>query len=425
MVGTRRFKALIGAVVVPLVAVPLVVVPLVTASAATRPVDRSLAGLGGQLSALLAAEHAAGMPGVFAEVRDGKEVWRGAAGVADVKSERPTEPTFSHRVGSITKSFVATTVLQLVGEGRVSLDAPIGKYLPDVVPGARGRKITVRMLLNHTSGIGEYTDQYETLKELQQLRNTSVSPKELAAAGLGMPKTFAPGTGWAYSNTNYILAGMLIERVTGKSFADEVGRRVLKPLGMSRTYFPGQKPGIKGPHAKAYLQLDDGSMLDFTRMNMSWAWAAGELISTPQDLNRFYRALLSGQVLPPALLAQMRRTVPIEAEAPDEAGYGLGLFWVRLPCGKAWGHNGGVVGQTTVSYHSPDGKRQVTLGENMVFFDEESERSAPIEKAQAEFLSVALCGTANARTRAGAGAGDVTRTTRPSRAMAGMTGRDH
>lgn len=393
MVLTRRFGALLGALMVPVVALPAVGAPAVA-----QPADGTLAGLGGRLSALLEAEHTAGMPGVFAEVRDGNAVWKGAAGVADVESRRPARPGFSHRVGSITKTFVATTVLKLVAERRVSLDAPIGKYLPDLVTGERGQKITVRMLLNHTSGVGNYTDLYQDPKAWQELRYTSMPPAELARAGLGMPERFTPGTSWEYSNTNYIIAGLLIERVTGHTVASEVGRRILKPLGMSRTYFPGQEIGIRGPHAEAYVQLADGSLINFTEMNMSWAWAAGELISTPRDLNVFYRALLSGEVLPPGELAEMRRTVTIEAESPDEGGYGLGLFWMRLPCGKVWGHNGGVIGHTTVSLHSPNGDRQVTLGQNMVAFTE-SDQTAAIAKAQAEFLSLALCG----RRDAGAG----------------------
>ncbi|MBT8227285.1 MAG: beta-lactamase family protein [Dactylosporangium sp.] len=379
-----RVGAISGTLLAALLVAPLVAAP---AAAGTRsfPVDR-----GGQLQRLLDAEHAAGMPGVFAEVRDGQRTWQGAAGVADIDTGRPTRPWFSHRVGSITKTFVAITVLQLVAEHRIGLDAPIGDYLPEVLPGAPGRQVTVRMLLNHTSGIGNYSDVFD-VADLEQLRDQTVTPLELVETGLEMPAVFQPGTGWSYSNTNYIIAGLLIERVTGQPAAAEVGRRILRPLGLRRTYFPGTNPHIRGPHANAYVPWLDGTLRDFSVFNMSWAWMAGAIISTPQDLNRFYRALLSGQILPPALLAEMRDTVPMVPDLPDLLGYGLGLYWEQLPCGPAWGHTGGVIGQTTVSWHSADGSRQVSLGENLSFLDD-TEQARAVAEARGQFLVAALCG---------------------------------
>ena len=389
MVRGMRLRMMIGVLDAGLLATGLTAGLTATpAVAAPQP-----AGVehGGVLQQLLDAEHAAGMPGVFAEVRTGGATWQGAAGVADVDTGRPVRPWFEHRVGSITKTFVATTVLQLVGEHRVRLDAPIGDYLPDVVTGDTGRQVTVDMLLRHTSGLGNYTDLINSYEAMEVLRTLTITPLEIAAIGLGLPRLFPPGTAWSYSNTNYILDGLLVERVTGHRVADEVGRRVLRPLGLRHTYFPGTDPVIRGPHANAYVPWPDGTLRDFSVFNMSWAWAAGELISTPQDLNRFYRALLTGRLLSPPLLAAMRTTVPMDPTVPELAGYGYGLYWEQLPCGRAWGHTGGVIGQTTVSLHSPDGSRQVTMGENLTFITDPQQDQA-IALARARFLITALCG---------------------------------
>jgi D-alanyl-D-alanine carboxypeptidase len=140
------------------------------------------------------------------------------------------------------------------------------------------------------------------------------------------------------------------------------------PLGLRRTYFPGTATGIAGPHAKGYLPWYDGTLRDFSEYNMSWAWTAGELISTAGDLNRFHQALLTGRLLRPTELRQMRRTVPMDPAQPAAGGYGLGLYWVALPCGRAWGHDGLVWGHSTISLHSPDGRRQVTLGETITHY---------------------------------------------------------
>jgi D-alanyl-D-alanine carboxypeptidase len=355
---------------------------------------------GRQLRQLLDAEHAAGMPGVFAEVRDGRPAWRGASGVADLDTGRPVRPGFQQRVGSITKSFVATTVLQLTEERRLRLDDAIGRYLPDVVTGDVGRQVTIRMLLNHTSGIGDYVPQIlDTPENIERYRHESVSPRRLAALGLAAPRTNPPGAGWSYSNTNYILAGLLIERVTGRPATAEVTRRVIRPLGLADTYFPGTDPYIRGPHSKAYLPWTDGTLRDFSVYNYSIAWTAGALISTTSDLDRFYRALLTGKLLRPASLAAMQTAVPIDPAHPEAGGYGLGLFWVPLPCGRAWGHDGGVIGMLTLSLHSPDGRRQASLAENLSNYATNGQEH-PIDRARAAFTVAALCGGTDAAATA-------------------------
>jgi D-alanyl-D-alanine carboxypeptidase len=339
------------------------------AGAATGPFDH--------LQTLLDAEHAAGMPGLVAEVRMGARVWSGAAGVADVRTSRPARPGLEHRIGSVTKTYIATTVLQLVAEHRVQLDAPIADYLPGVMTADLGSRTTVRMLLGHTSGIGDYPDGiFRTEADFEANRYRTFRPAELAAIGLAQPRTGEPGAAYHYSNTDYILAGMLLERVTGHTIAAEVSRRILQPLRLSHTYFPGARPGLRGPHDQAYVRMADGSLHDFTVYNMSWGWAAGEMVSTPHDVNVFYRALLGGRLLPPAELAEMTTGKP----------NGLGLSYAELPCGPAWGHIGTVIGHSTYTFHLADGTRQVTLDENLTQYT-----ATGIGPARARLLTAALC----------------------------------
>ncbi len=331
---------------------------------------------------------AAGMPGTFAEVRDGRHRWRGASGVADVGTGRPVRPGFQHRVGSVTKTFVATAVLQLVGEKRLALDAPVTRYLPGLAPPG----VTVRMLLNHTSGIGDYDTVLITSPEdFERYRYTTVTPRQLARIGLAAPRTGAPGEAWSYSNTNYILAGLLLERVTGRSAEREITRRIIRPLGLRQTYFPGTTTRIAGPHSEGYLPWDGGELRDFSVYNMSWAWMAGALVSSTGDLNRFFRALLAGRLLRPTELAQMRTTVPFDPAEPAAGGYGLGIYRAPLPCGQVWGHDGVVFGHSTISLHSPDGRRQVTVAGNLTHY-QLPDQPDPIGGATIGFVVTALCG---------------------------------
>ncbi|GAA1621504.1 serine hydrolase domain-containing protein [Catellatospora bangladeshensis] len=350
----------------------------------------------GTLRPQLEAITAAGMPGVFAQAADGRRRESAAAGVADVTTGAPTTPGMRHRVGSITKTFTATVLLQLVGEGRLRLDAPIGRYLPDHA--AAG--VTVRMLLNHTSGIADYDHViFATDASLEENRHRTFAPAELAAIGLQQPRTGEPGAAWAYSNTNYVLAGMILERITGRTVAHEIDKRIIRPLDLRHTYLPGTAIRIRGPHAAAYIPWYGGVLLDFADYNMSWAWAAGELVSTTGDLNTFYRALLTGRLLRPALLAQMQTTVPWVPGAPEYGGYGLGLYSNLLSCGLVWGHDGLVLGHSAISWHTADGRRQVTVAQNMTHYVAPGQPD-PITDATIAMLNTQLCGEQPATARA-------------------------
>ncbi|WP_424640057.1 serine hydrolase domain-containing protein [Embleya sp. AB8] len=320
-----------------------------SASAATRP-DAVQPGL----NALVSAD---GMPAALASVkgRDGR-THTYTAGVGNLATGAPVPRDGQVRIGSNTKAFTAVVVLQLVAEGRIDLDAWVDTYLPGLVrgEGIDGRRITVRQLLQQTSGLPNYTE-YDL-----QLRN--YKPLELVDIALRHPARFIPGEKWEYSNTNYVLAGLIVEKVTSRPIAKELERRIIKPLGLRHTYFPA--PGdvtIREPHPQGYDRESASAPLrDITEMDPSWTWAAGQLISTNSDLNRFYTALLSpGRLLPAAQLAQMRTTVPAESTFGPGARYGLGLVSKPLSCGRGglyWGHGGSFPGYETRGGATDDGR---------------------------------------------------------------------
>lgn len=357
----------------------------------------------------LDAVHQAGMYGVYSAVREGWQEWRGAAGVADVVTRRPVQPGMRHRVGSITKTFTAVAVLQQVERGRIELDAPVARYLPDLIPGERGQKVTVRMLLNHTSGIGDHIGgAFPSLLEgspqsIDDNRFRTFSPQELVKLGLAAPSPGAPGaTPGSYSNTNYVIAGLVLEKVTGVRAEDYITRNVIRRAGLRDTAFP-RSPHIQGPHSKAYEALYGliDPPRDYSVYNMSWAGVAGNLVSTMDDLNRFYRALLGGRLVGAEQLAQMQTTVKI-AVGGWQIDYGLGLYPADLPCGRFWGHDGGVFGMITQSLTSADGKRQASFGLNLAKYQQLDENGVPqlhpVDVAVGEHLLLALCGPGTART---------------------------
>lgn len=246
------------------------------------------------------------------------------------------------RIGSNTKTFVATVVLQLVAEGKVKLDEPIDRYLPGVLRGNGndGTRITVRQLLQHTSGLPDY------LEKMGPDGARHYEADELVRAAMTLKSHFEPGAKWEYSNANYILAGMLIEKVIGRSPAAEITRRIIKPLGLTDTYYPAPyETGIRGAHPRRYDQ-DDGKWVDVTDQDSSWGGAAGAMVSIGQDVNRFFTALLGGRLLPLAQLAEMKRTV--HADVFPGAEYGLGLIRIPVSCGKEmWGHGCSIPGFRT------------------------------------------------------------------------------
>ncbi|MFD5322975.1 serine hydrolase domain-containing protein [Streptomyces sp. NPDC127092] len=309
----------------------------------------------------LDAAVAAGVPGAVAAARDGKDRWTGTAG------EREGDDRY--RVGSITKTFTATVLLQLQAEGRLDLDDPVEKWLPGVVRGNGhdGRKITVRQLLNHSSGIYSYTEDPAFQQKVfgsgfLEHRYDTWTQRQLVDVAMGHAPDFAPGTSWRYSNTNFVLAGMVIEKVTGRPYGKAVENRIIKPLKLRATTVPGTDSRMPEPNSGAYSKLapeTGGPTYDVTDLNPSIASAAGEMISDSRDLQTFYRALLKGRLLPRAEMRELTTTLPVSAEYP-EFRYGLGISWQKLSCGKEiWGHGGGIHGSVSEAYATRDGEHSL------------------------------------------------------------------
>nr|WP_089921723.1 serine hydrolase domain-containing protein [Lentzea albida] len=290
--------------------------------------------------------------GVQARVVDGRQRFTATSGKADLNGTRPVPDDGRFRVGSITKTFVSTVLLQLAGEGKLDLDAPVVRYLPGLVD----QRITVRQVLQHTSGLFNYTNALPlSPEEFEKIRYKHWSPQELLALATAQPLDFEPGTQWNYSNTNYVVAGLLVEKLTGKPYEKAVEQRILKPLRLRDTEVPGDDPNIHGPHARAYWTVA-GKPSDITRINPSVAWAAGEMISTTRDLDTFITALSKGELLKPAQQAEMSRTTAVSPQ------YGLGLQVETLPCGtKVWGHGGGIPGYSSQLLSTPDSKKRFEL----------------------------------------------------------------
>ncbi|MEU4249947.1 serine hydrolase domain-containing protein [Amycolatopsis sp. NPDC026612] len=279
---------------------------------------------------------------------DGRE-FTARSGVARLGSPAGVPVNGRFRIASVTKTFTATVLLQLAGEGRLALDDTVSRYLPGLLPD--GDRITVRMLLQHSSGLYNYSDDL-TGDPVELQRHWD--PQDLVAMATAHPLNFPPGTASKYSNTDYIVAGLLVEHLTGRSWATAVRSRIIHPLGLHDTSLPGDRTTIPGPHAHGYTPRD-GTLVDVTAMNPSVGWAAGEIISTTADLDTFTEALFGGRLLRPEQLAEMT------APAPG-AAYGLGLSTNVLSCGvQVWGHTGDVPGYHTLLAVTRDGRTRLQL----------------------------------------------------------------
>ncbi|MFJ4189556.1 serine hydrolase domain-containing protein [Kitasatospora sp. NPDC089509] len=378
----------VGLLASPAIAAPAIAAPAIAAPAIAAPVPAPAPELGAakadalqqRLNALVKGD---GVPGALAAVqgRDGR-THDYTAGVGDTATGVKVPVDGQFRIGSNTKSFVAVVVLQLVAEGKVDLDASVDTYLPGVVhgDGIDGRRITVRQVLQHTSGLPNYTEFLDTSGPDQYLE-----PRQLLDVALAHKPDFAPGAGWKYSNTGYVVAGLIVQRVTGRPLGEEITKRVIDKAGLRHTYFPAQgDTGIRERHPHGYVREQAGGPLqDITEMDPSWAWAAGAMVSTNTDLNRFFAALIGGRLLPPAQLAQMRTTVPAPYLGPG-ARYGLGLASRPLSCGGLyWGHGGTLPGYVSRGGVTEDGRAaNVTVTEQPV---------EEVKQHVADAVDAALC----------------------------------
>jgi len=323
----------------------------------------------------------AGVPGAIVLVRDGNETVRMASGYRNLAAKTPLRPTDRFRVGSVTKSFVATIVLQLVGEDKLALDDTVERWLPGLVP--NGELITVRELLNHTSGLFDYTADPRFIGRALRKRGAVWSPRRMLRLATSHPPGFAPGARWAYSNTGYIVLGLVVQAASGHRIGTELRWRIFEPLRLRATSFDST-PQIAGAYAHGYFALT-GQRQDASAFSPSAAWAAGAIVSSADDLARFYRALLGGRLLRPGLLRAMQTTVPVPAD-PHRGGSGLGLFETGSPCGRIWGHDGTFFGYQTLAWSSPDAQRQIVAMVN------DAPLSDDAMKALRRLVDTAYCG---------------------------------
>ncbi|GAA4068574.1 serine hydrolase domain-containing protein [Actinomadura miaoliensis] len=340
-----------------------------------------------------------GTTGVLAQVVHKEGSVRARSGVADLDTRRPVPWDGYYRVGSNTKTFVATVMLQLAAERKVGLDDTVERWLPGLVQGNGndGSKITVRHLLRQTSGLYDYSyylpqDQDHTPEGYRKVRFRSYRPEELVRMAMRHAPEFTPGERWSYSNTNYIVAGMIIEKATGNPWEHEVHERIIAPLGLEHTYSPGSSAYVPQPRATFYERFTPGGPLVDVSI-MSDGYADGGLISTTDDMNRFLRALLGGRLLPAAQLEQMKQTVPATAWQTlyKDAGYGLGLAKRRTSCGTwAWFHGGSMFGVSSVNSVSADGGTSVEI----MLATQPGEEKAKLAQLTAanELTDRALCG---------------------------------
>jgi D-alanyl-D-alanine carboxypeptidase len=285
-------------------------------------------------------------------------------------------------------------LLQLAAEGRLGLDTSVDHYVPGLLPDHR---ITVRHVLSHRSGLYDYTDDLfaRTVTGFEAARDHVFTYRQLVARSLKHPLTHAPGAAYAYSNTNFVVAGLLIEKLTGHPVRTEYENRIIKPLGLTGTFYVHPDTKIPGRHAHGYLTPDDvkAALVDATDQTASWAQSAGALISSTRDLNTFFSALLGGRLLPADQLAQMRRWMP----AGTGQAYGLGLRRRDLSCGvSVYGHTGAVQGFYTYAFTSEDGRRSLSALAN-------TSNNAAVQETMLGTLESAFCGK-QAEAPAAAGA---------------------
>ncbi|MGV9357961.1 serine hydrolase domain-containing protein [Streptomyces misionensis] len=285
------------------------------------------------------------------------------------------------RVGSNTKTLTATLVMQQVAQRKISLDDTVEKWLPGLVGG--GEHITVRRLLNHTSGLGDFLLTPQFLPSLTGQEQRTWKPEELLATTFGQDPATEPGEKCSYSNANYEALGLILEKATGSSLAELIEQKITKSLGMKDSFLvtdaawpagkrhaTGYEPDAKRLKALLSKTVDlpegvkfagperPGNNIGTTAIDPSWAWAAGGMVSTAQDWQRFLTALMSGRLLPGAQMKQIRTTV----DAPEEGGaYGLGLMKMDTPCGTVWGHTGGLPGYSSEIYTDATGTRSVAV----------------------------------------------------------------
>lgn len=317
-----------------------------------------------------------GAVGVIATVQAPSGPYTVKSGFGNLTAQTPVPDNTHFRIGSLSKPFLAVVILQLVQEGRMSLNDTLEKWIPGTIDGTKydEKNISVRQLLQHTSGIADFVSvlPLESYDNFEKHRYDTWTRQELIAAAMSQDPLFAPGADWHYSNTGFVLAGLIVEKVTSNSWSDEIRNRIIRPLGLKNTIVAGDTPEMPSPHAVGYWAFpigngtEYGDFIDATRMNPTHANSAGEIISTGADANVFLHSLIGGRLLRAAQIKEMQTTVPakmIQSSLPG-AEYGLGIFWVPSSCGGMWSHPGEIQGFRTRNGISKDGRSSIVISIN-------------------------------------------------------------
>jgi D-alanyl-D-alanine carboxypeptidase len=302
-----------------------------------------------------------GVPGAVALTTNDHDQLTVVSGLANVDTRTAITSTDRYRIGSMTKPFTAAVVMQLVDEGTLTLDDTVEQWLPGAI--SNGAEITVRQLLGHTSGIPDYSDDDATV--LQPYLDGDFgyvwTPNELVAIADAHGPLTPPGTEYRYSNTNYLVVGLIIEAATNRTLGDEMNTRIIQPLGLRDTTFP-TTADVPSAMARGYL-LGNGDPLDVTDV-YPYEWAAGNLISTPADVTTFYKALVDGDLVPAALVAEMKPALNGASYAP-----GLGLDARQFECGVGYGFDGAIAGYRTIGYVLDNGRSVVVMANSLTMDD--------------------------------------------------------
>jgi D-alanyl-D-alanine carboxypeptidase len=298
-----------------------------------------------------------GAPGVVVGIWiPGEGSYIAAKGLADLATGQPLRVDDHTRIGSVTKTFTVTALLILTDEKKLGLDDPVSKYTPWV---PNGRNITLRMLANMTSGLASYTESDAWVQEFLKNPNRVWTARELVDVGIAQKPTFPPNTGWHYSNTNTVLLGMIIEQVTGQNIGEVFAAKLFKPLGLAQTSWP-TSGALPAPYAHGITtQTLDGTQADVTHIDPTWAFTAGALISTLDDLKRWVESYTTGSLISPEMQKQRLHWVTFPPMTPHKK-YGLGIG-----SDNGWpGHTGELPGYNTCAYYLPEQKATIVVWVN-------------------------------------------------------------
>ena len=331
-----------------------------------------------------------GPPGVIAVVQRGEHRKVHAFGVANLENGRPMGVDDRMRIASAAKAFSGATALSLVGKGKLSLDDTIGERLPEL-PDAWS-EVTLRQLLNHTSGIPDFSQEDGFLEALLASLKKAPPPQELLSFVDNEDLLFEPGSEYRYSNSDNVAVALMVEAATGDAYEEQLKKQVYGPLGLGKTSLP-PGPNLREPYIHGYdndpseQPPEDVSEL----VAAGWAWASGGIVSTPADMNTFIRGYVRGELFDLQTRAQQRKVVEgggSEPPGPGKNSAGLALFRYETRCGTVWGHTGNTLGYTQFMAASPDGRRSVVVSINTQLTPKEGSRGAFEALRRAEGLAV-------------------------------------